>query len=64
MRKCPFCLQEIPEEALTSAERLAVIREAVDALPDGQRAVMPLRDLDGLSSEEARNALEKLLGRK
>jgi RNA polymerase sigma-70 factor (ECF subfamily) len=54
----PLSWDSIPEEALTSAETLAVIREAVDRLPDGQRAVVGLRDLQGLTSAEACQILD------
>jgi RNA polymerase sigma-70 factor, ECF subfamily len=47
-----------PEDALLSAETQAVIAEAIEALPATQRAVISLRDLEGWSSEEVRNALE------
>jgi RNA polymerase sigma-70 factor (ECF subfamily) len=36
-------------------ERLA---EAIEALPPAQRAVVSLRDIEGWSSEEVRNALD------
>jgi RNA polymerase sigma-70 factor (ECF subfamily) len=49
---------EIPEDVLTSAETMSAIRDAVDRLPEGQRAVMTLRDLQGLSSAEACNVLD------
>jgi len=35
-----------------------VIERAIDALPPAQRAVITLRDIQGLSSEEVRNALD------
>jgi RNA polymerase sigma-70 factor, ECF subfamily len=47
-----------PEDALLSGETQAVIAEAIEALPATQRAVISLRDLEGWSSEEVRNALE------
>lgn len=47
-----------PEDALISAETQAVIEEAIEALPANQRAVISLRDIEGWSSEEVRNALE------
>jgi RNA polymerase sigma-70 factor, ECF subfamily len=53
----PRSWDAIPEDVLTSGETLEVIRDAVDRLPDGQRAVMALRDLQGLSSAEACNVL-------
>src|SRR6266576_2864481 len=41
-----------PEERLLAAEK-----RAIDELPPAQRAVISLRDIEGWSSEEARNAL-------
>jgi RNA polymerase sigma-70 factor (ECF subfamily) len=54
----PRSWEAIPEDVLTSEETMGVVREAVERLPDGQRAVMTLRDLQGLSSSEACNILE------
>jgi RNA polymerase sigma-70 factor (ECF subfamily) len=42
---------------LLAAETLAVVERAIEALPPAQRAVISLRDLEGWSAEEARNAL-------
>jgi RNA polymerase sigma-70 factor, ECF subfamily len=47
-----------PEERLLAAEARGVIETAIEALPPGQRAVVTLRDVEGLSSEETCNALE------
>jgi RNA polymerase sigma-70 factor, ECF subfamily len=47
-----------PEDALVAAETQALVAEAIEALPPAQRAVISLRDLEGWSSEEVRNALE------
>ena len=46
-----------PEEALVAAETRERLTEAIDALPATQRAVISLRDVEGWSSEEVRNAL-------
>jgi RNA polymerase sigma-70 factor (ECF subfamily) len=46
-----------PEEALLAAETRARLVEAIEALPPTQRAVISLRDIEGWSSEEVRNAL-------
>jgi RNA polymerase sigma-70 factor (ECF subfamily) len=48
----------LPEEALLAAETLRVIETAIEALPPAQRAVISLRDIEGWSSDEVRNALE------
>jgi RNA polymerase sigma-70 factor (ECF subfamily) len=46
-----------PEAALETAEAIAALRAAVDALPDAQRAVVILRDIVGCTAEETCNAL-------
>src|SRR5436309_6974366 len=46
-----------PEDRLLAAETRAVVERAIDQLPPAQRAVISLRDIEGWSSEEARNAL-------
>ncbi len=40
------------ETRLVSAETLAVVSSAIDALPPVQRQVISLRDIEGMSSEE------------
>ena len=45
------------EEALMGAEVAAVIRAAIDELPEGVRLVITLRDLEGWSAEEVCNVL-------
>jgi RNA polymerase sigma-70 factor, ECF subfamily len=47
-----------PEDALVAAETQALLAEAIESLPPAQRAVISLRDVEGWSSEEVRNALE------
>jgi RNA polymerase sigma-70 factor (ECF subfamily) len=47
-----------PEEELLSGETREVIMRAIDELPDSQRAVITLRDVDGLPSDEVAAALE------
>jgi RNA polymerase sigma-70 factor, ECF subfamily len=47
-----------PEGRLLENEALARIEEAIEALPDSQRAVITLRDVQGWSGEEVCNALE------
>jgi RNA polymerase sigma-70 factor (ECF subfamily) len=49
---------EWPEQRLLEAETLALIEQAIEALPDNQRAVISLRDLEGWSAGEVCNALE------
>lgn len=47
-----------PEERVTSAATLGILREAIDSLPPMQAEVIRLRDVLGWSSEEVRNALD------
>lgn len=47
-----------PEESLLAGETRDVILAAIEKLPPAQREVITLRDVDGWSSEEVRNALE------
>ena len=47
-----------PEGRVLAAEAMGVIERAIDALPPAQRTVITLRDIQGLSSEEVRNALD------
>lgn len=47
----------VPEERLLAAEARETIEKAIAALPPNQRAVITLRDVDGLSAEEACNVL-------
>src|ERR671931_2131565 len=47
-----------PEEALVAAETRERLAEAIEALPASQRAVISLRDIEGWSSDEVRNALD------
>jgi len=49
---------ELPEDRLVAAETREMIAKAIDALPANQRAVISLRDVEGWSSEEVRNALD------
>jgi RNA polymerase sigma-70 factor (ECF subfamily) len=49
--------EEWPEEALLGRETLQVVADAVAALPPAQRAVISLRDLQGLEPAEVSEAL-------
>jgi RNA polymerase sigma-70 factor (ECF subfamily) len=49
---------DLPEERLLAAETRGVIAQAIETLPPNQRAVISLRDVEGWSSEEVRNALD------
>jgi len=46
-----------PEDALLAAETRERLTEAIEGLPATQRTVISLRDIEGWSSEEVRNAL-------
>jgi RNA polymerase sigma-70 factor (ECF subfamily) len=50
--------EEWPERSLLSREVLDVVRRAVAALPERQRVVVSLRDLDGQSAEEVATLLD------
>lgn len=47
-----------PEGHLLAQEAMEVIAREIDRLPPAQRAVITLRDVQGFSSEEVRNALD------
>jgi RNA polymerase sigma-70 factor (ECF subfamily) len=47
-----------PENALLTKETRERLAEAIEALPPTQRAVISLRDVEGWSSEDVRNALD------
>jgi RNA polymerase sigma-70 factor, ECF subfamily len=48
----------VPEDRLLAAETLQVIVRAIERLPPSQRAVLTLRDLEGMSADEVCNALD------
>jgi RNA polymerase sigma-70 factor (ECF subfamily) len=50
--------EDDPELALQSAEARRAAEAAIAGLPERQRIVITLRDLEGLSSDEVRNALD------
>ena len=50
--------RDLPEEALLAAETRELIAGAIERLPANQRAVISLRDVEGWSSDEVRNALD------
>ncbi len=53
----PTPWDEAPEDRLLSNETLGVVAAAVEQLPDAQREVITLRDLEGWSSADVCNAL-------
>ena len=54
----PRSWASLPEERLEARETLDCIRMAIADLPDAQRTVIALRDIDGWSAAEVRDALE------
>jgi len=48
---------ELPEARLLGKETIEVAHRAIEALPETQRAVITMRDVEGWSSEEVRNVL-------
>ena len=51
-----------PEDQLLADETRAVIDRAIEALPPLQRAVVSMRDIEGMSSEEVQAALDVSAG--
>ncbi len=49
---------DLPDEVLLAGETRAKLLEAIDRLPDSQRAVITLRDIEGLSAHEVDDLLE------
>jgi RNA polymerase sigma-70 factor (ECF subfamily) len=47
-----------PEKQLLTAETMAVLDRAVESLPEAQRLVLVMRDVNGWTAEEVCNALE------
>ena len=54
----PSRWSELPEEQLVGSETVNVVEVAIAALPEVQRTVITLRDVEGWSSDEVRNALD------
>jgi RNA polymerase sigma-70 factor (ECF subfamily) len=54
----PNSWEAIPEDRLLSQETLALIDQAIAELPQGQREVIRLRDIEGWSSAEVCNVLD------
>jgi RNA polymerase sigma-70 factor, ECF subfamily len=47
-----------PEDRLLATETMAVVEDAIAALPPSQAIVITMRDVEGFDAEEARNALD------
>jgi RNA polymerase sigma-70 factor, ECF subfamily len=56
-RSAPSSWEGIPEQRLLSREAMAEVRRAIESLPTAQRQVITLRDVNGMSAEEACNVL-------
>ena len=54
----PHSWAGVPEARLLAAETMDVIRRTLERLPPAQRAVLELRDIEGLSADEVCNALD------
>jgi RNA polymerase sigma-70 factor, ECF subfamily len=54
----PPCPWEDPERRLGSIEARAFLRDAINALPTVQQAVIALRDVEGLPGEEVSALLD------
>jgi RNA polymerase sigma-70 factor (ECF subfamily) len=54
----PRAWDDLPEAVLLAAETRAEVLRAIDALPPQQREVITLRDVEGWSSAEVREALD------
>ena len=57
-RAYPANWNSLPEEVLHERDTLRVAMDAIAKLPPAQRTVITMRDVDGLSSEEVRSALD------
>ena len=53
----PSRWSELPESRLVGQETIDVAQAAIDVLPDTQRTVITMRDIQGWSSEDVRNVL-------
>jgi RNA polymerase sigma-70 factor (ECF subfamily) len=58
----PPCPWEDPERRLGSIEARAFLRDAINALPPVQQAVLALRDVEGLPAEEVCELLDLTAG--
>jgi RNA polymerase sigma-70 factor (ECF subfamily) len=54
----PADWSRLPHERLVSRETMTAVREAIESLPERQRAVIALRDIAGFSAEEVCAALD------
>ncbi|MBR3546348.1 MAG: sigma-70 family RNA polymerase sigma factor [Bacteroidaceae bacterium] len=47
-----------PEEQFDNRERLSLIKQLMDSLPEVQRTIMELRDIEGLSYQQISNVMD------
>lgn len=57
-RAYPADWRALPERALEQRETLGVVVRAIEGLPDAQRTVITMRDVEGCEAEEVCQALE------
>ena len=57
-RAGPSPWSDLPEQVLLSGETRAKVLEAIEQLPDSQRQVITLRDVEGFSGDEVRDLLD------
>jgi len=57
-RSAPDQWSSLPESRLVGKETLELVQTAIDGLPEMQRAVITLRDVQGWSSDDVRNVLD------
>lgn len=53
----PSRWSELPENRLVGKETIGIAQAAIDALPEMQRTVITMRDIEGWGSEDVRNVL-------
>src|SRR3954447_13247638 len=58
----PASWETMPEDRLLAGETIGAVGRALDALPERQQIVIVLRDVEGWSSEEVRDALQVSIG--
>ncbi len=61
-RAYPSDWQALPDERLLGRETIDVVLRAIELLPDAQRTVITLRDIQGCSAEEVCEALDVSAG--
>jgi RNA polymerase sigma-70 factor (ECF subfamily) len=54
----PTSWAPLPEGSLLADETMEVVQRAIDRLPPAQRAVLTLRDVEGVEADEVCNALD------